>query len=471
MELRKSFPILVFAILFGLQVLNAQENLLEKVLSQGTPSATDEQIDTLKAKAEQGDAEAQFNLGFRYDFGAGVPEDKEEALKWYQMAAEQGLPRAQNALSKLRAEVGKIKKKTITVNGVSYTFCWCPPGEFTMGSPKSEEGHFAGEKQHRVKLTKGFWLLESEVTQEMWETVMGTTVVEQHDMADRNGEFIGIGPLYPMYYVNWDECQDFCLKLSELSGKQITLPTEAQWEYACRAGTDGPYGRTGRLDSMGWYGDNSCSLGPMLTMYVGIERKTIAEAHEVKMKLPNHWGLYDMHGSVWEWCSDWKGVYSDSPQVDPKGPESGTRRVRRGGSLINGEQYCRSAYRYSDFPTYRANNLGFRTVLIPQNDVTDKVELQSVGSLPPEVDLSTEADRIPLQSAGSLPPEVDLSAEADRIPLQRTGSLPPEVDLSAETDRIPLQRARSLPPESEFSLESGEFKPAEDQTDSSVEEK
>ena len=247
------------------------------------------------------------------------------------------------------------EKKTLTVNGVDYTFCWCPPGEFMMGSPESEDGRDDDETQHRVKLTRGFWLLETPVTQRMWESVMGTTICQQWDKVDPDWDFddVGDGPDYPMYYVDWEESVEFCRKLSELTGEKISLPTEAQWEYACRAGSTGAYGGTGDLDSMGWYDANSGD-----------------ETHEVKGKTPNAWGLYDMHGNVWEWCSDWgdENYYTNSPEVDPQGPSVGTYRVIRGGCWNNSARCCRSACRCWVYPGLRDGDLGFRPLLSPASD-------------------------------------------------------------------------------------------------------
>ena len=238
------------------------------------------------------------------------------------------------------------EKKTITANGVDYTFCWCPAGSFTMGSPESEEDRDSDETEHRVTLSHGFWLLESEVTQEMWESVMGTTVSEQRDKGSRTWLLSGVGSNYPMYYVNWEESVEFCRKLSALTGEKITLPTEAQWEYACRAGSKGPYAGTGKLSEMGWCGQNS-------------GRKT----RKVEGKTPNAWGLYDMHGNVWEWCSDWYGDYPGGSVTDPSGPSSGSKRVHRGGSWDY--WVCRSADRSIDSPTFRNHDLGLRPAAVP----------------------------------------------------------------------------------------------------------
>ncbi|MDO4568861.1 MAG: SUMF1/EgtB/PvdO family nonheme iron enzyme [Planctomycetia bacterium] len=225
------------------------------------------------------------------------------------------------------------------IKGVEYAFRWCPAGEFMMGEP----GYFGNlwgligdVKLHRVALSQGFWMLETQVTQRMWESVMG----------NNPSEFKGAN--LPVECVSWNDCVNFCENISELSGLKIQLPTEAQWEYACRAGTTGGY--AGKLGSMGWYDSNSGS-----------------RTHEVKTKRPNAWGLYDMHGNVWEWCSDWYGAdyYDRSPTSDPKGPPSGSSRVNRGGSWGSNAEDCRSANRGSIAPTDSYYNVGFRLLFVP----------------------------------------------------------------------------------------------------------
>jgi len=147
--------------------------------------------------------------------------------------------------------------------------------------------------------------------------------------------------------VSWEECRSFCEKLSEKLGLTVSLPTEAQWEYACRAGTTGAH--AGDLGEMGWF-----------QVYSGEETH-----HPVGQKKPNAWGLYDMHGNVWEWCQDWydEDYYTESPTSDPTGPNSGSIRVYRGGGWFSYAQDCRSAIRYSYSPDDRNSNLGFRPVL------------------------------------------------------------------------------------------------------------
>ena len=225
-----------------------------------------------------------------------------------------------------------------TVDGIEYAFRWCPAGTFTMGSPEDEPGWLDDETQHSVTLTRGFWMLETEVTQAMWKSVMGTSI--RRTSSPLKGE----GSDYPMCYVSWEECRSFCEKLSEKLGLTVSLPTEAQWEYACRAGTTGAY--AGDLGEMGWYDENSGD-----------------ETHPVGQKKPNAWGLYDMHGNVWEWCQDWYDSYSTSPTSDPCNEDSGFGRVPRGGSWSYNAQYCRSACRYGVTPDDRYGSLGFRPVL------------------------------------------------------------------------------------------------------------
>ena len=229
-----------------------------------------------------------------------------------------------------------------TVNGIEYAFRWCPAGEFLMGSPFSEPYRNDNETQHSVTLTRGFWMLETEVTQAMWKSVMGTSISQQRDKANTPWPLSGEGSDYPMYFVSWEECRSFCEKLSEKLGLTVSFPTEAQWEYACRAGTTGAYA------GMGWYYSNSGG-----------------GTYPVGQKKPNAWGLYDMHGNVWEWCQDWydEDYYTESPTSDPTGPNSGSNRVYRGGGWIDDAQDCRSASRNWHSPDYRINYLGFRPVL------------------------------------------------------------------------------------------------------------
>ncbi len=239
--------------------------------------------------------------------------EKELHSKWQAVLAATG-----KALGKgKRAGDTKILKLP---GGATMEMVWCPPGTFTIGSR---------DGAHQVTLTKGFWLAKTEVTQAQWKSVMGS------NPSDHEGD----GNL-PVERVSWTECDAFCKRAG------LELPTEAQWEYACRAGSTGEYAGTGRLEDMGWYDDNSDG-----------------QTHPVGQKQPNAWGFYDMHGNVEEWCADWFGDYPKGPVTDPKGPASGSRRVHRGGSwggIGDGVIVCRSANRHYDYPSNTDDNLGFR---------------------------------------------------------------------------------------------------------------
>jgi len=220
-------------------------------------------------------------------------------------------------------------------DGVKLEMVWVPPGTFTMGSPPSESGRDRDETEHQVTLSSGFWLGKYEVTRRQWECVMGS---------NKGCNFPKAGSDGPVEAVSWDDCQEFVKELNgRISGYEFRLPTEAEWQYACRAGTTGPY--AGSLDNMAWYRSNS-------------DRTT----HEVGTKQPNAWGLYDMHGNLWEWCADWYGAYPSGRVTDPAGPRRGSHRVFCGGSWIDDAKYCRSAQRRRDLPDYRRYHLGFRLV-------------------------------------------------------------------------------------------------------------
>ena len=225
--------------------------------------------------------------------------------------------------------------RTITLpGGATMEMIYVAPGTFTMGSPVWEEGRFDSEKQHRVTLTKGYWLGKYEVTQEQWRSVMG----------DNPSKFRGNNR--PVDSVSWEDCQRFIGKINLQMDCGARLPTDAEWEYACRAGTAGPYGGSGNLDNIGWHGGNSGR-----------------ETHPVGQKLANAWGFHDMHGNVWEWCNDWFGrdYYSISPAKDPSGPVSGEYRVLRGGSWFHITRLCRSASRLGNgSPGLRIHFNGFR---------------------------------------------------------------------------------------------------------------
>jgi formylglycine-generating enzyme required for sulfatase activity len=222
---------------------------------------------------------------------------------------------------------------------------YIPAGEFTMGSPSGESDRDEDETLHRVRLSRPFLMGVTEVTQGQWEALMGSRPWE--------GKSAKSNPSHAASYVSWDDAVEFCRKLSEQAGKTYRLPTEAEWEYACRGGTTSMYhfgDNVSELGRFGWFAENAKGVG---------ERY----AHVVGQKLPNGWGLYDMHGNVYEWCGDWYGDYPSGTVTDPRGPGSGSNRVLRGGSWFSYSLFSRSACRYGTSPGLRTHNLGFRLVL------------------------------------------------------------------------------------------------------------
>jgi formylglycine-generating enzyme required for sulfatase activity len=251
-----------------------------------------------------------------------------------------------------------------------------PPGEFMMGSPQEEvdlllkeatekncdqwyKDQLPGEgPQHRVRITKPFYLGVTEVTQEEYQRVVGINPSEFSATGKEKDKVVGQDTMrFPVEMVSWDESKVFCEKLTAMSQEQTArrvygLPTEAQWEYACRAGTTTKWfcgGDEQRLKEYGWFQESSGG-----------------KTHPVGQLKANAWGLYDMHGNVWEWCQDWYegDYYAKSPTDDPMGPLRGSGRVDRGGSWNHRPRCCRSANRYYSGHITRGPDLGFRVFLV-----------------------------------------------------------------------------------------------------------
>lgn len=221
----------------------------------------------------------------------------------------------------------------LQVDGVHQRLRWIPPGRFWMGSAVDDPQAFESEQsRHQVDITRGFWLFDTPCTQEVWLAVMESNPSRFQ------------GARRPVEQVGWHDCQMFMQHLNErFSGLALALPTEGQWEYACRAGTEGARYHED-LDAIAWYEANSDG-----------------ETHEVGQKIPNRWGLYDMLGNVFEWCHDGLRAYRDTPAVDPMGPmEAGARRVVRGGGWRWHARLVRAAYRNAAPPGDRLHSLGFR---------------------------------------------------------------------------------------------------------------
>jgi formylglycine-generating enzyme len=242
-----------------------------------------------------------------------------------------------------------LPRRTVALaESVEMTFAWIPPGTFLMGSPPEEAERGDNETRHSVTLTEGFYLGIHPVTQAQWQAVMG------NNPSHFQGENL------PVETVSWEDCQKFCKKLSQMDGKRYRLPTEAEWEYACRAGTTTPFhfGETIDTDQANYNGNYPHGKGKK-----GVYRQ---QTTPVDSFPPSGWGLFDMHGNVWEWCADWFDAeyYKRSPRQNPQGPEHGKRRVLRGGSWNYVGRLCRAAFRDSYAPGGRGNGLGFRVVLV-----------------------------------------------------------------------------------------------------------
>jgi formylglycine-generating enzyme required for sulfatase activity len=301
-----------------------------------------------------------------------------------------------------------------TDNALKLALRWCPPGSFNMGSPDREVGRDAYEVLHPVRLTQGFWMGETEVTQGQWSAIMNTSLRDQATLmledetlypdggldktlraahgAERGTKSLAKvcaaqAPNIPIYYVSWEDAAEFCARFTERErkagrlppGMSYALPTEAQWEYACRAGTntatyEGNMFVLGEnnapvLNDIAWYGGNS-SLN-----YRGEGWAThnwpnqafkgkIAGPRRVGQLKANAWGLKDTLGNMYEWVADWSAVPTADRAVDPTGPAVGTAKVYRGGAWNHYATMCRAAKSFEAVPTYRRFNLSFRVALV-----------------------------------------------------------------------------------------------------------
>lgn len=253
--------------------------------------------------------------------------------------------------------------QTLIVSDVAYRFRWIPAGKFMMGSAKSDKDRQRDEFLHATTLTRGYWALESPVTQRMWTSVMGAN---PSYFCATGGGAAKVGGLstddFPVENVSWNDCQNFLERLEQLVRKETArsafrfrLPTEAEWEYAARAGSDRLYSGSDDLDEVGWFDGNSGG-----------------RTHEVGTKQANAWGLRDMCGNVLEWTQDRYGHYAsfcartfgfNASAVDPQGDDRGTDRVARGGGWEDDPDYCRCAMRFYFDPAESSNDGGLRIAL------------------------------------------------------------------------------------------------------------
>jgi formylglycine-generating enzyme required for sulfatase activity len=228
--------------------------------------------------------------------------------------------------------------------GITLEMVYIPPGEFDMGSPEAEKNRQLDEGPVRkVGISRGFFLGKYEITQAQWKAIMKENPSVFHGFEDSDRR--------PVERVTWEDCQLFVKRLNARGKGVFRLPTEAEWEYACRAGS---------AERFPWGVDLAYSG---LFEHAWFFSRSEGTSHPVGSKEPNAWGLYDMHGNVWEWVADWYGPYPSEPQIDPLGPESGQKKVIRGGSWFNEPEALRSANRNAHHIQSRQTNTGLRVVL------------------------------------------------------------------------------------------------------------
>ena len=257
-----------------------------------------------------------------------------------------------------------LADEPIIRNSFGMEFVRIPSGTFTMGAAQDEHGSSRDEKPlHLVSISKAFYLGKYEVTQKDWEAVMGSSSFSLQRSYPGRWDYLIAQPgkfIHPdkPATVSWNDVQIFIQKLNEIEGHdRYRLPTEAEWEYACRAGSTAAYSfgsNPALLDRYAWYGEDFAT----------------GSIHPVGLKEPNAFGLYDMHGNVWEWVQDYYSgnYYSVSPLVDPSGPMQGKERVVRGGSWHSSATDWRCAFRKSYPPEYRGISIGFRLIMTPANE-------------------------------------------------------------------------------------------------------
>ena len=243
------------------------------------------------------------------------------------------------------ANISSAQPPKELTNSIGMKLVLIPKGSFMMGMVVDDA------EQHQVTISQNYYLGVTEVTQEQYERVMGN-----NPSLFQRDEIKGSSSDHPVDSVSWDDAVEFCKKLSDLpkekkAGRVYRLPTEAEWEYACRAGSKTRHS----------FGDDEESLGD----YAWFDGNSNEQTHPVGQKKANAWGLYDMHGNVWEWCSDWYGDYPKGAVSDPIGPREGSDRVRRGGSCSSYATFCQSAHRQKSRPFFWDFHRGFRIALSP----------------------------------------------------------------------------------------------------------
>ncbi|MCS5643397.1 MAG: formylglycine-generating enzyme family protein [Dehalococcoidia bacterium] len=347
------FCVLLFLICAGIglpMVANFRRNVKQAV--EVIEAANEIEKQRLEEQYEMPEAEESGSID---DGNTSVNDDRETFAEFMAetsdlegSSGDEQPDEAEQPTKPVTADPPVVELPSIT-NTIGMKFNNIPAGTFMMGSPESEEDRDEDEHQHQVTISKAFYMQTTEVTQGQWQALMGTEPWKGED-------YVKEGTNYAATQVSWHDAIAYCKKLSEKEGKTYRLPTEAEWEYACRAGTKTTwsFGNDKEAHSdHAWWQENADDIG---------ERY----AHQVGQKKSNAFGLYDMHGNVWEWCNDCYGpdYYKQLPKKDPTGPETqrNTWRVLRGGSWLNLWLFTRSASRDRNYPQQRRHHYGFRLV-------------------------------------------------------------------------------------------------------------
>lgn len=318
----------------------------------------EKRIKYLEEAAQRGDGGAKITLAQMYENGEGVERDIDKAIDNYRSAIVHNCFTEyvddMRALIKEKESKAKEAKsqslQPISVNGVSFNMVQVQGGTFTIGATPEQESENPWDDErpaHEVAVTD-YMIGETAVTQALWEAVMGVSIQEQSKKGTLGSSLRGVGANYPMYHISWDDCQEFVAKLSQLTGKNFRLPTEAEWEFAARGGNQGKgfkYAGSDTLGDVAWHDDGKT-----------FETSPVAQKH------PNELGLYDMSGNVWEWCQDWYINYG--VELTPAMLKSaGMSHVTRGGSWNRAPRFCRVSVRGHSTPNERVNYVGLRVVM------------------------------------------------------------------------------------------------------------
>ena len=332
-----------------------QSEQKQKLTIRYTPSSATVLVDNKMVKGMNGVAQTTLPVGQHsfvvacdgYESEEGMVKLKASAPSNLQITLTKEVMATQSTVSQPTVAQQPVVQPTVTnsdnisipvKDGISIDMVRVEAGTFTMGATPEMDNPLDEEKPaHQVTLTNDYYIGKYEVTQALWQAVMG------NNPSNFKGENL------PVETVSWKDCQEFLIKLNRITGKTFRLPTEAEWEYAARGGNKSrgyQYSGSNNLSDVAWHTNNSGS-----------------KTHAVGSKQANELGIYDMTGNVWEWCQDWYGKYSSSSKTNPTGANSGSKRVGRGGSWIINSLVCRSSYRGYSSPDNRLNYVGLRLVL------------------------------------------------------------------------------------------------------------